>query len=141
MQHIDHLGIAVLDLPAAEALYSKLLNADVYRRETVEREGVATSFLRVGQSDTKVELLGSLSEDSPVGKFLAKRGEGLHHVAFECQDIRAEMARLQGEGFTLLSPEPKLGAEGKWVCFLHPKGTGGLLVELVQTPPTPGQLP
>jgi methylmalonyl-CoA/ethylmalonyl-CoA epimerase len=133
MEHlirIEHIGIAVKDLAAAEALYTKLLGAEPYKREAVESEGVITSFFRTGPN--KIELLESTRPDGPIAKAIEKRGEGIHHIAFEVADIRAEMARLKAEGFTLLSEEPKPGADNKLVCFIHPKSAGGVLVELCQ---------
>lgn len=133
MEHllrIEHIGIAVKDLDAAEALYTKLLGQGPYKREEVEREGVITSFFRSGPN--KLELLVSTRADGPIAKAIEKRGEGIHHIAFEVADIRAEMARLKDEGFTLLSDEPLPGADNKLVCFIHPKSAGGVLVELCQ---------
>lgn len=130
MIRIEHLGIAVNDLAEAEETYSKLLGVAPYKREAVEREGVITSFFQVGPN--KIELLESTSPDGPIAKAIAKRGEGIHHVAFEVADIRAEMARLKAEGFHLLSDEPKTGADNKLVCFVHPKSANGVLVELTQ---------
>ncbi|MCU0451857.1 MAG: methylmalonyl-CoA epimerase [Bernardetiaceae bacterium] len=130
MLQIEHLGIAVADLAAANALFARLSGAPAYKVETVESEGVSTSFFKVGPN--KLELLEATRPDSPIAKFIDKRGEGIHHVAFEVADIRAEMARLKAEGFTLLSEEPKRGADNKLVCFVHPKGTNGVLVELCQ---------
>jgi methylmalonyl-CoA/ethylmalonyl-CoA epimerase len=129
----EHLGIAVDDLEAANALFSKIFNAPPYKEETVETEGVRTSFFKTGEG--KMELLEATREDSPIAKFIAKKGPGLHHVAFEVEDIRAEMQRLKGEGFTLLNEEPRMGADGKWVCFLHPKDTNSVLIELCQQIP------
>jgi len=133
MQKIEHLGIAVKDLAAAEETYSKLFKSPPYKRESVEREGVNTSFFRVGAS--KIELLEATKPDSAIAKFIEKRGEGLHHVAFEVIDIRAEMARLKSEGFTVLSDEPMDGADDKLVAFVHPKDGHGLLIELCQSKP------
>lgn len=130
MIRIEHLGIAVKDLAAAEETYTALLGAPPYKREEVEREGVITSFFRVG--DNKIELLESTRPDGPIAKAIEKRGEGIHHVAFEVADIRAEMTRLKAEGFQLLSDEPKSGADNKLVCFVHPKSANGVLVELTQ---------
>lgn len=130
MIRIEHLGIAVKDLASAEQTYTKLLGVPPYKREEVEREGVITSFFRVG--DNKIELLESTRPDGPIAKAIEKRGEGIHHVAFEVADIRAEMARLKSEGFQLLSEEPKPGADNKLVCFVHPKSANGVLVELTQ---------
>ena len=130
MTHIEHIGIAVKNLTESNALFAALLNTEPYKAEVVESEGVTTSFFQTGQ--TKIELLEATREDSPIAKFLEKRGEGVHHIAFAVTDIRAEMARLQAEGFTLLNAQPKRGADNKLVCFLHPKSTNGVLVELCQ---------
>ena len=130
MIRIEHIGIAVKDLEAAEAVYARLLGAPSYKRETVESEGVITSFFQVGPN--KVELLESTRPDGPIAKAIEKRGEGIHHIAFEVKDIRAEMTRLKAEGFHLLSEEPKHGADNKLVCFVHPKSANGVLVELTQ---------
>lgn len=130
MLNVEHLGIAVKDMQAANELFSKLLGTPPYKQETVASEGVNTSFFKVNQ--TKIELLEATQADSPIAKFIEKRGEGIHHVAFEVADIETEMQRLQTEGFVLLNPTPKRGADNKLVCFLHPKGTNGVLVELCQ---------
>ena len=130
MIRIEHIGIAVKDLDKAEELYAKLLGTPSYKREAVESEGVITSFFQVGPN--KIELLESTTEDGPIAKAIEKRGEGMHHIAYEVADIREEMARLKAEGFTLLSEEPKRGADNKLVCFIHPKSAGGVLVELCQ---------
>lgn len=131
MKNVEHLGIAVQNLEAANLLFSRLLNTEPYKQETVESEGVTTSFFQKGE--TKIELLEATRPDSPIAKFLEKRGEGIHHLAFEVADIRAEIARLKAEGFTPLNEEPKRGADNKLVAFLHPKGTGGVLIELCQS--------
>jgi methylmalonyl-CoA/ethylmalonyl-CoA epimerase len=128
VQKIEHIGIAVNDLGVSIPLFEQLLNTPCYKRETVEREGVETAFFQTGES--KVELLQTTRADGPIGKFLAKKGEGMHHIAFAVENIEAEMKRLQALGFELLSDEPKPGADGKMVVFLHPKGTNGVLVEL-----------
>jgi len=130
MIRIEHLGIAVSDLNKAEEVWTKLLGVPPYKREAVEREGVITSFFQVGPN--KIVLLESTRPDGPIAKAIEKRGEGIHHVAFEVADIRAEMARLKAEGFQLLSEEPKPGADNKLVCFVHPKGATGVLFELTQ---------
>ena len=130
MIRIEHIGIAVKDLAAAEELYHKLLGVPSYKREGVESEGVITSFFQVGPN--KIELLESTRPDGPIAKAIEKRGEGIHHIAYEVADIRAEMARLKAEGFTLLNEEPKRGADNKLVCFVHPRSAGGVLVELCQ---------
>ena len=127
---IEHLGIAVKDIDTSNELFTKLLGKAHYKTETVESEGVSTSFFQVGE--TKIELLESKKEDSAIGKFLAKKGEGIHHIAYAVDDIHAEMVRLEGEGFTLIHKEPFKGADNKLVCFLHPKSTNGVLVELCQ---------
>lgn len=130
MKKIEHIGIAVEDIAASEELFAKLFDTKPYKREVVEAQKVLTSFLRVGNS--KIELLQATDESSVIRKFLDKKGPGFHHIAFAVTDIRAEMARLVGEGFRLLQKEPSRGADNKLVCFLHPKGTDGMLVELVQ---------
>lgn len=130
MKKIEHLGIAVKDMSKAEATYEALLGVASYKREEVESEGVLTSFFMVGEN--KIELLESTKEDGPIAKFLEKRGEGLHHVAFDVEDIHAEMARLKDAGFRLLNDEPKRGADNKLICFVHPKNANGVLVELCQ---------
>jgi len=130
MDKIEHIGIAVKDLEVSNALFTKLLGAAPYKMEEVASEGVRTSFFKAGPN--KVELLEATDENSPIAKFLEKRGEGVHHIAFAVEDIVSEMARLKEEGFTLLSDGPKKGADNKWVAFLHPKGTNGVLVELCQ---------
>lgn len=130
MKKIEHIGIAVKDFSKANGLYYQLLGEEPYKTEVVESEQVSTSFFKVG--DTKIELLEALSEDSPIGKFLETRGEGIHHIAFEVSDILAEMARLKKEGFRLLSELPKKGADNKLVCFVHPKSANGVLIELCQ---------
>jgi methylmalonyl-CoA/ethylmalonyl-CoA epimerase len=131
MTRIEHIGIAVHDLKSAGITYEKLLNTPVYKTEEVASEGVKTAFLQAGPN--KIELLEALSDDSPIAKFLAKKGEGIHHIAFEVSDIKAEMQRLKSEGFILLSDEPKPGADNKLVCFVHPKGANGVLIELCQS--------
>lgn len=130
MKKIEHIGIAVKDFSKANGLYYQLLGEEPYKTEVVESEQVSTSFFKVG--DTKIELLEALSDDSPIGKFLETRGEGIHHIAFEVSDILAEMARLKKEGFRLLSEVPKKGADNKLVCFVHPKSANGVLIELCQ---------
>lgn len=130
MLKIEHLGIAVKNLEQSNALFEKLFGSAPYKLENVASEGVATSFFKMGES--KIELLEATSSDSAIAKFIEKRGEGIHHIAFEVADIRAEMKRLQGEGFKLLSEEPKRGADNKWICFVHPKDTNGVLIELCQ---------
>ena len=131
MKKIEHIGIAVKDLKSANDLYAKMLGAAPYKQEEVEREGVMTSFFQVGPN--KIELLEATKEDSPIAKYIDKRGEGVHHIAFEVEDIRAEMKRLKEDGFRLLSEEPKRGADNKMVAFVHPKSANGVLVELCET--------
>ena len=131
MLNIDHIGIAVKNLSDSENLFAKLLNTKPYKRETVESESVITSFFKTGE--TKIELLESSNENSAISKFIDKKGEGIHHIAFEVEDITMEMQRLENEGFTLINKEPKMGADNKLVCFLHPKSTNGVLIELVQS--------
>jgi methylmalonyl-CoA/ethylmalonyl-CoA epimerase len=126
----EHIGIAVKDLSISVPLFEKLLNSQCYKTETVESEAVNTAFFKTG--DTKIELVQSSTEDGVIAKFIERKGEGMHHIAFEVADIVVEMARLQAEGFVLLNEKPKLGADNKLVCFLHPKGTNGVLVELCQ---------
>ena len=126
----EHIGIAVKDLSISIPLFEKLLNSQCYKTESVESEAVNTAFFKIG--DTKIELLQSSNEDGVIAKFIERKGEGMHHIAFEVVDIEAEMVRLQAEGFVLLNEKPKLGADNKLVCFLHPKGTNGVLVELCQ---------
>lgn len=130
MKKIEHIGIAVKNRADASGMYRKLLGTDPYKTETVESEGVITEFFRVGES--KIELLEATSEDSAIARFISKRGEGIHHIAFDVEDIRAEMERLRQEGFILLNDEPKRGADNKLVCFVHPKTAGGVLIELCQ---------
>jgi methylmalonyl-CoA/ethylmalonyl-CoA epimerase len=131
MLKIDHIGIAVRNLAESNELIRKLLGEAHYKIETVDSEKVATSFFRVGES--KIELLEATDPESPIAKYLEKRGEGIHHIAFEVDDIRAEIERLEKEGFIPLNREPKRGADNKWVAFLHPKSTNGVLVELCQS--------
>jgi methylmalonyl-CoA/ethylmalonyl-CoA epimerase len=130
MKKIEHLGIAVKDLEAANKTYRAVLGAEHYKTETVESEGVSTSFFKIGES--KIELLAATNEDSPVAKFISKRGEGIHHIAFLVDDIEAEIQRLKAEGFRLLNEVPKPGADNKLVAFMHPKDANGVLVELCQ---------
>ena len=130
MLRLEHMGIAVKQLSISIPLFEQLLNTPCYKTEEVASEGVNTAFFRTGES--KVELLESTREDGPIGKFIAKKGEGIHHLAFEVEDIEAEMKRLSGLGFELLNAVPKNGADNKLVCFLHPKSTNGVLIELCQ---------
>ncbi len=128
---VEHIGIAVKNLANSNELFSKLFGKSHYKLETVESEGVSTSFFMCGE--TKVELLEANNPDSAIAKFIEKRGEGIHHIAFEVEDIYVEMERLKNEGFQILNETPKQGADNKLICFLHPKGTNGVLVELCQT--------
>lgn len=130
MEKIEHLGIAVANLDEADGIYERLLGVPPYKRETVESERVVTSFFRIGPN--KVELLQALDPESVIARFVARHGEGLHHVAFAVTDIRSEMQRLRQAGFTLLSDEPRIGADNKWVCFVHPRNCHGVLIELCQ---------
>ncbi|WP_167598432.1 methylmalonyl-CoA epimerase [Leeuwenhoekiella sp. ZYFB001] len=130
MKKIEHIGIAVKSLQDSNEMYTKLLGKQPYKTEAVASEGVTTSFFEMG--DSKIELLEATKEDSPIAKFLEKRGEGVHHIAYAVDDIKAEMNRLKSEGFTVLNETPKKGADNKWVVFLHPKTTGGVLIELCQ---------
>ena len=130
MQKIEHLGIAVESLEKSIPLFEQLLNTPCYKTEAVENEGVTTAFFQTGAS--KIELLEATREDSPIRKFLDKKGQGIHHIAFAVENIHAEMKRLEALGFELLSSEPKNGADNKLICFLHPKTTNGVLIELCQ---------
>lgn len=130
MRNVEHIGIAVKDFSQANGLYFKLLGVEPYKTEQVASEGVNTSFFRVG--DTKIELLEATNPESAIAKFIDKRGEGIHHIAFEVDDILAEMERLKKEGFRLLNETPKKGADNKLVCFVHPKSATGVLIELTQ---------
>jgi methylmalonyl-CoA/ethylmalonyl-CoA epimerase len=131
MYKVEHIGIAVNNLSVAVPLYEQLLNTGCYKKEEVASEGVQTAFYQTGES--KIELLESSHPDGVIARFIAQKGEGLHHIAFEVPDIRAEMSRLKAAGFRLLSDEPKRGADNKWVCFVHPKSAGGVLVELCES--------
>ena len=130
MKKIEHLGIAVKNMEDSNALFEKLLGVAPYKQEEVASEGVMTSFFQNGPN--KIELLAATETDGPIAKFLEKKGEGIHHVAFEVEDIVAEMERLKKEGFTLLNEKPKKGADNKLVAFVHPKTANGVLVELCQ---------
>ncbi len=130
MKKIEHIGIAVKDIEAANEVYKKLFGYEHYKTESVASEGVKTSFFKCGNN--KIELLEAMTEDSPIAKFIEKRGEGVHHIAFAVDDIKAEVDRLEKEGFVILNKEPKKGADNKWVVFLHPKSTNGVLIELCQ---------
>jgi len=130
MNKIEHIGIAVKDMETANKVYEQLLGVKHYKTEIVESEGVSTSFFKCGES--KIELLQATHEDSPIAKFIAKKGEGMHHIAFSVDDILSEVQRLKEEGFVILNEKPKRGADNKWVVFLHPKSAHGVLIELCQ---------
>jgi methylmalonyl-CoA/ethylmalonyl-CoA epimerase len=130
LRKVEHIGIAVKDINNANALFAKLFGKDHYKIEAVESEGVSTSFFMLGE--TKIELLQATHESSAISKFIEKKGEGIHHIAFDVEDIHAEMERLKTEGFELINQQPKEGADNKLICFLHPKTTNGILVELCQ---------
>lgn len=131
MLRVEHIGIAVKDLNSSVPVFETLLNTLCYKKETVESEQVETAFFQKGE--TKIELLQSLNTDGVISKFIEKKGEGMHHIAFEVEDILSEMKRLSEQGFQLLNLEPKKGADNKLICFLHPKTTNGVLIELCQT--------
>ena len=133
MKKIEHIGIAVKDLEISEPLFEKLFDTKAYKREEVESQNVITSFLRIGNS--KIELVQSTSPEGVIAKYIDKRGEGFHHIAFAVTDIVMEMERLEAEGFRLLQEKASIGADNKLVCFLHPKTTNGMLIELVQEIP------
>jgi len=130
MNKIEHIGIAVKNLQDASSIYESLLGISSYKTEMVESEGVNTLFFQVGTN--KIELLEATHPESPIARFIEKKGEGIHHIAFDVDDIVQEMARLKEQGFVLLNEQPKLGADQKLVCFVHPKGTTGVLIELCQ---------
>jgi methylmalonyl-CoA/ethylmalonyl-CoA epimerase len=130
MKKIEHIGIAVKDLEISNALFEKLFGNPAYKAEVVESEGVTTSFFLNGPN--KIELLAATHPESPIAKFIEKKGEGIHHIAFDVEDIVSEIARLQKEGFVVLNETPKKGADNKLVAFLHPKSTNGVLIELCQ---------
>ena len=130
MLKVEHIGIAVKSLEHSLPLFEKLLNTPCYKTETVESEGVDTAFFQKGE--TKIELLQSSDPSGVIARFIEKKGEGIHHIAFEVENIEAEMERLKGEGFELIHTTPKPGADNKMICFLHPKGTNGVLVELCE---------
>ncbi len=133
MQKVEHIGIAVKNLADAVSLFEKLLNTNCYKTEEVISEKVNTAFFK--QGETKIELLESTDPDGVIARFIEKKGEGLHHIAFDVTDIEAEMKRLKEEGFVLLNETPKKGADNKLVCFLHPKHTSGVLIELCMEKP------
>ena len=130
MNKIEHIGIAVKDIKASNKLFEKLLGVPHYKIEDVESEGVKTSFFKVGNN--KIELLEATHKNSPIAKFISKKGEGVHHIAFEVNDIEKEIVRLKREGFVVINKKPKKGADNKNVMFLHPKSTNGVLIELCQ---------
>lgn len=130
MKKIEHIGIAVKDIATSIEIYEKLLGSDSYKLEEVESEGVKTAFFRIGES--KIELLEASSSNSPIAKFIEKRGEGMHHIAFDVEDIEFEIKRLESDGFQLINKVAKEGADNKLIAFLHPKSTAGVLVELCQ---------
>ncbi len=130
MNKIEHIGIAVANLADSSIIYEKLFGAPAYKEEEVASEGVKTAFFRSGPN--KIELLEATNPESPIAKFIAKKGEGIHHVAFDVEDIVAEIERLKNEGFIILNETPKKGADNKLVAFLHPKSTNGVLIELCQ---------
>jgi methylmalonyl-CoA/ethylmalonyl-CoA epimerase len=130
MKKIEHIGIAVKNLEVSNLIFEKLLGAPAYKFEDVESEGVSTSFFAAGPN--KIELLAATNADSPIAKFIEKKGEGIHHIAFDVEDIVSEIARLKKEGFIVLNEIPKKGADNKLVAFLHPKSTNGVLIELCQ---------
>ena len=130
MRKIEHIGIAVHDIEASNKVFTKIFGKESYKSESVESESVVTSFFQVGES--KIELVAATNQDSPIAKYLAKNREGMHHIAFDVEDINAEMKRLQSEGIRTLTDQPKQGADNKLICFLHPKDTNGVLIELCQ---------
>ena len=130
MKKIEHIGIAVTDINKSNALFSKIFGKENYKSEIVESEGVTTSFFQIGES--KIELVSAINSESSISKYLQKNREGMHHISFEVEDIVKEMARLKGEGIRLLNDTPKKGADNKLICFLHPKDTNGVLIELCQ---------
>ena len=130
MKKIDHIGIAVKNMAESNDLFRKLMGQPHYKIEVVDSEKVATSFFQIGES--KIELLEASDPESPIAKFIEKRGEGIHHIAYDVEDIYAEMERLKKEGFEIINDKPKEGADNKLICFLHPKSTNGILVELCQ---------
>lgn len=127
---IEHIGIAVKSITESSDLYTKLIGSASYKTEFIESEAVNTSFFKIGEN--KIELLEATHPDSAIAKFIEKKGEGIHHIAFDVKDILAEMARLKKEGFTLINEAPKQGADNKLVCFIHPRDTYGVLIELCQ---------
>lgn len=130
MHNLDHIGVAVKELQSSIPLFEKLLNTNCYKKETVESEKVVTAFFKIGE--TKIELLQDEEASGTISKFIERKGEGIHHIAFDVKDIRAEIERLKKEGFIFISEEPKKGADNKMICFLHPKSSNGILIELCE---------
>jgi len=130
MNKVEHIGIAVKDIESAIKTYETLLNTSCYKTESVESEGVKTAFFKTGEN--KIELLEATNENSAIAKFIEKKGEGIHHIAFDVDDIVSEIERLRNAGFTILNEQPKQGADNKLICFVHPKNTNGVLIELCQ---------
>ena len=130
MRNIEHIGIAVHDIEASNKVFTKIFGKESYKSESVQSESVITSFFQVGQS--KIELVAATNQDSPIAKYLTKNREGMHHIAFDVVDIKSEMKRLQSLGIRTLNDQPKQGADNKLICFLHPKDTNGVLIELCQ---------
>ena len=130
MKKIEHIGIAVKDIEASNKVFSTIFGKKNYKAEKVESEGVATSFFQIGES--KIELVSAINSDSAIAKYLEKNREGIHHIAFDVEDIEKEMKRLQNEGIRTLNEKPKIGADNKLICILHPKDTNGVLIELCQ---------
>ena len=130
MRNIEHIGIAVHDIEASNKVFTKIFGKKSYKSESVQSESVITSFFQVGES--KIELVAATNQDSPIAKYLAKNREGMHHIAFDVVDIKSEMKRLQSLGIRTLNDQPKQGADNKLICFLHPKDTNGVLIELCQ---------
>lgn len=130
MKKIEHIGIAVKDIEASNKIFAKIFGKDSYKSEAVSSEGVITSFFQVGEN--KIELVSATNDDSSIAKYLSKNREGMHHIAFDVEDIEKEMKRLQNEGIRILNDKPKKGADNKLICFLHPKDTNGVLIELCQ---------
>ena len=130
MNKVEHIGIAVKDIESAIITYETLLNTSCYKTESVESEGVKTAFFKTGEN--KIELLEATNKNSAIAKFIEKKGEGIHHIAFDVDDIVSEIERLRNAGFTILNEQPKQGADNKLICFVHPKNTNGVLIELCQ---------
>ena len=130
MRKIEHIGIAVHDIEASNKVFTKIFGKESYKSESVETESVITSFFKVGES--KIELVAATNQNSPIAKYFTKNREGMHHIAFDVVDIKSEMKRLQSEGIRTLNDQPKQGADNKLICFLHPKDTNGVLIELCQ---------